>query len=157
MIIKIIPENDIEKQRTPAVEHKGVKEFFMFGNKKDGDEDLMDFQDWFGNYKFLEGNLYYYLTTITEEKKAKSQQQHRANEIELQPPRPQAYNKKQFIKTGKIDDADVQIINADELTKNKKQEENDGQILKFPSRQDEFIETPINEENIQAEDEDENN
>lgn len=154
MIIKLIPENEFEKGKMgDGLEHTGVKEFFMFGNKKDKDGDLMDFSDWNGSYRYLEGSLYHFMTTITEEKISKTQ--NRGNEIDL---RPQTNNKTPFIKKGTIDiqkgimDNDVQIINVEEL--NKKAEKNDTKQLKFesPAIQDEFVERTVSEENMEAED-----
>lgn len=116
MIIKIMAENDIERQKITEVEHTGVKEFFMFGNKKDKDGDLVDFNDWSGSYKFLEGNLYFFLTTITEEKRAASKSI--KNEISIPSLQPQGQVKPPFIKKGQVDDGDVKVIDVEELSKN---------------------------------------
>jgi hypothetical protein len=134
MIVKIMPENEFEKQRMQEVEHTGVKEFFIFGNKRDKDEDPIDFHDWSGSYRYLEGSLYHFLTTITEEKKAKSQ---KTNEISLQP---QGQTKPSFIKKGKMEDANVKIINIEELTKK------ENPSIPFPHKEvktDEFVETMV--------------
>ncbi|MFA5312903.1 MAG: hypothetical protein WC375_06230 [Methanomassiliicoccales archaeon] len=71
MIIKIIPENDKEKAYISEVEHKNVKEFFIFGNKQDTDGDLLDFHDWHGSYRFLLGSLGYFTTIISDERRNK--------------------------------------------------------------------------------------
>jgi len=86
MIIKVIPETDSEKARLKEVTHSHVNEFFMFGNKKDDDEDLVDFHDWTGSYRYLIGSLYYFTSTIeTEEFSKKSS----GTEIPLQIAAPQ--------------------------------------------------------------------
>jgi len=72
MIIKIIPENDAERARMQAVEHTGVKEFFIFGNKKDSESDSIDFHDWTGSYRYLVGSLYYFTNMLAEEMGSKA-------------------------------------------------------------------------------------
>jgi hypothetical protein len=143
MIIKIIPENEFEKEE----EHTGVKEFFMFGNKQDEDGDLKDFHFWTGSYKFLEGNIYHYLTTITEEKNAKSRNK---NEISL---KPQGKIKTPFIKQGQTED--IKTIDIDEFSKKAKMDES--KMIKLPERPvekvDEFTENPVvDDDNMEAED-----
>lgn len=92
MIVKIIPENDEEKKKMKTVEHRGVKEFLIFGNKADEDGTGAEFHDWTGSYRYLEGSLHYFEKTIAEErlKKARTQKsQADAPEIELmRPPQP---------------------------------------------------------------------
>ena len=114
MIIKIMPENDIERQRIQAVEHTGVKEFFIFGNKKDKDGDLIDFHDWTGSYRYLEGSLYHFLTTITEEKKVRSKKRNE-NEIDIIPPKQSQTKIPQLTKRGKVNEDNVQVINVENL------------------------------------------
>ena len=65
MIIKIIPE---EGDTISEVEHKNVNEFFIFGNKKDDDGDLVDFHDWKGAYRYLLGSLAYFEDVIKDER-----------------------------------------------------------------------------------------
>lgn len=67
MIIKVIPETDAEKARLKEVTHEHVNEFFMFGNRQDGDGDLVDFHDWTGSYRYLIGSLYYFTKGIEAE------------------------------------------------------------------------------------------
>jgi len=85
MIIKIIPE---EGEKVTEVEHHNVKEFFIFGNKKDTDGDFVDFHDWKGSYRYLMGSLAYFNETIKDEKTNPSMQQvpPQAKEIKLAPP-----------------------------------------------------------------------
>jgi len=68
MIVKIIPE---EGDNVSEVEHHGVKDFFLCGFKEteDGTE---DFHDWRGGYKFLIGNLFYFLNKIQGEEESKT-------------------------------------------------------------------------------------
>jgi len=154
MIVKLIPENEFEKEE----EHTGVKEFFMFGNKQDEDGDLKDFHFWTGSYKFLEGSLYHHLTTITEEKNAKSRNK---NEISL---KPQGKIKTPFIKQGQTED--IKIIDVEEFSKKAKMDESkmvkfpERPMVKFPERPigvqekvDEFTENPVvDNDNMEAED-----
>ncbi len=115
MIIKIIPETDIEKQSMQKVEHTGVKEFLIFGSKQDKEDGLSDFHDWKGSYRYLEGSLYHFLTTITEEKKSKKGMQQRSNnEIDLIPPA-QSRIKSPFIKQGQAVGSDIKIIDTEPL------------------------------------------
>ena len=67
MIIKFIPETDKERETMHETEHAGVKEFFMFGNKIDGDGNLIEFNDWNGSYKMLIGNLSYFQKIVENE------------------------------------------------------------------------------------------
>lgn len=71
MIIRIVPETAEEKEKYQEVEHCNIRDFFIFGNKRDADGDLKDFHEWRGDYKYLEGNLYYFLTSIQEERRMK--------------------------------------------------------------------------------------
>jgi len=93
MIIKVIPETAAEKARMKEVEHTGVKEFFMFGNKLDADNDLVDFHDWTGGYKMLIGNLAYFQNFIINEER-NSMEKSRTAEIKIP---------KKMIKQGAID------------------------------------------------------
>jgi hypothetical protein len=122
----------------------------MFGNKQDEDGDLKDFHFWTGSYKFLEGSLYHHLTTITEEKNAKSRNK---NEISL---KPQGKIKTPFIKQGQTED--IKIIDIDEFSKKAKMDES--KMIKLPERPigvqekvDEFTENPVvDNDNMEAED-----
>jgi len=68
MIIKIIPE---ENESIKEVEHHNVKDFFMFGNKLDNDERLIDFHDWSGQYRYLISNISHFLEEVKAEKEHK--------------------------------------------------------------------------------------
>jgi hypothetical protein len=116
MKIKIIPETEAEKRAVKTVEHTGVNNFLIFGNKKDKDGDLIDFHDWTGSYRYLEGSLYHFLTTITEEKKSKMARDRMGGELTLRPPI-RAQPQPQMIKRGAIEDSKPQIINVEELDK----------------------------------------
>jgi len=69
MIIKVIPETDAEKARIAEVEHTGIKEFFIFGSKRDNDGEIIDFHDWSGQYPNLLKNLLYFTDQIKEEQR----------------------------------------------------------------------------------------
>jgi hypothetical protein len=129
MIIKVIPETDAEKQRMQEVEHKGVRDFLMFGNKRDENYNLIDFHDWSGSYRYLEGSLYYFLTNITEEKQMKF----RRSEDKTS-----AAGRYPFIKTGEVNDQKVNVIDASGLIKNESADNigivsSDPNVIPFPS------------------------
>ena len=50
MIIKLIPETDIEKAKHKEIEFTGVREFFLVGNRRDDDGYAVDFHEWEGSY-----------------------------------------------------------------------------------------------------------
>lgn len=133
MIIKVIPETEAEKQRMQTVEHTGVRDFLMFGNKRDSEDSLIDFHDWSGSYRYLEGSLYHFLTTITEEKKFKMRNK---QEVPFQRMNgPSTIPNSQFIKTGEVNDQKINVIDASGLIPNNevKQEEVNPQVIQFPS------------------------
>ena len=110
MIIKIIPETEIEKAKIQETEHYNVKEFLIFGNKKDSDSELIDFHDWAGSYRYLLGSLYYFSNFLADEQNSK---QSKETEIQLQPkvmasspPQPQ------FIKKGKME-GPLEVVEVD--------------------------------------------
>lgn len=76
MIIKLIPENDFEKQKfrdkfgADKIEHKGVREYLIFGNKVEGARDILDFHEWVGSYRYLMSGLYYFQEIINDERKS---------------------------------------------------------------------------------------
>jgi len=108
MKIKITPETDMEKQRYKEVTHKGINEFFIFGNKKE-DEISEDFHDWKGSYRYLLGSLYYFCNQITEEQNAKTKERN-APEMDI---KPTSQFKPQLIKTG--DTSDLKVIDTQEI------------------------------------------
>ena len=121
MIIKVIPETEAEKQRMQTVEHLGVKDFLMFGNKHDSEDSLVDFHDWSGSYRYLEGSLYHFLTTITEEKKFKMRNK---QEVPFQRMNgPMNSPNSPFIKTGEVDEQKINVFDASGLIKNKASDE----------------------------------
>ena len=74
MIIKMIPETDEERQRyaqkgIPEVEHRGVREFMIFGNKVDAEGDLADFHEWHGSYRYLLGSLNFFYETVNDNRR----------------------------------------------------------------------------------------
>ena len=122
MIIKIIPENAEEKKRIRESEHAGVTDFFICGEKKDGDGEAIDFHEWSGKYPKLIGPLFYYANFLINEQNVKNNTA-RGTEA-FTPPA----NKPPFIKRSNPQDGEVkQLINAEDLTK--KMEED--KTLKF--------------------------
>jgi hypothetical protein len=69
MIIKLIPENDAEKARTPEFELSGVNEFLIMGNQVDEDGTQTDFHEWNGSYRYLFGSLNYYSEVLNDERR----------------------------------------------------------------------------------------
>ena len=75
MIIKIIPETEQEKKAYAAkgmdeAEHKGIREYMLFGNKIDEDGDLADFHEWHGSFRYLMGGLDFFYQTINDKRQA---------------------------------------------------------------------------------------
>jgi len=115
MIIKITPENDIERARIKEIEHHGVKEFFIFGNKKDDDGELIDFHGWTGSYRYLVGSLHYFTGMLNDEQTGKSANQPTEIKVQAAPmqmpaqPAPPA-QEAQFIKKSGAEDGNVEGI-----------------------------------------------
>lgn len=119
MIIKVIPENAEEKKRIRESEHYGVTDFFVCGNKKDDDGDIVDFHEWSGKYPRLIGPLFYYANFLINEQNVKNAS---LKGIE-------AAEKKPFIKRSKPEDGQVkQLISAEDMSKIVEQEN----TIKFP-------------------------
>ena len=114
MIIKIIPETEAEKAKIQEAEHYNVREFLIFGNKKDGDGELVDFHDWSGSYRYLLGSIYYFSNFIADEQNSK---QNRGPEIQLQPkvmassPQQSKFEPK-FVKKGETE-GPLQVVELD--------------------------------------------
>lgn len=67
MIVRLIAETEAEQKRfggNDGVEHTGVKEYFMAGNRVDDDGMLVDFHEWNGAWKYLLGMLNYFYEVI---------------------------------------------------------------------------------------------
>ena len=148
MKIKITPETELEKQMYKDVTHKGVQEFFIFGNKKDDDDKVEDFHDWKAGYRFLIGSLHYFINQITEEQNLKARERFasEANEIDI---KPTAKNRPQMIKHGEVND--LKVIDTKDFKDVIPQE---GKTVKFPmDNADEFASQPpvINNESKGAE------
>jgi len=111
MIVKLIPETEEEKNRVQEVEHHNVREFFMFGSKKDADGEVVDFHDWVGGYRYLMGSLYYFLESIGEEQKARSANTTK-KEIVLPKP-PLELMKKECAQEGPVEVIDTQNLQAE--------------------------------------------
>lgn len=67
MIIKLIPETEQEKIKFTECQHEGVKDFFIFGSKKEEDGDNVSFHEWDGRYDFLIGSLFYHANYLSHE------------------------------------------------------------------------------------------
>ena len=68
MIIKLIPETDIEKAKHKEIEFTGVREFFLVGNRRDDDGYAVDFHEWEGSYKYLLTSLHWFYKVIEDER-----------------------------------------------------------------------------------------
>jgi len=74
MIIQMIPETEEERLRyqekgVAKIEHTGVREFLFFGNKIDSENDLTDFHEWHGSYRYLMGSLNYFYESINDNRR----------------------------------------------------------------------------------------
>ena len=138
MIIKIIPE---EGDHIKEEEHLNVKEFFLFGNKKDQDGALIDFHIWSGQYRYLTGSLHYFDDLLRQEQLSKK------SNVELPPPSPtlpgpnvEAGDKKEgIIKKFPIDSPDLKIIQAENIAEEEmavEEDDVDG-VPSSPSAEDE--------------------
>lgn len=106
MIIKLIPETDVERQNMQEEELTGVKEFFIFGNKQEEDG-MADFHNWRGNHRYLLSGLTYFYEIINDERREK------ANTVlatRNNPPRSATPTSKKMKKTGNVDNPNVQVI-----------------------------------------------
>jgi len=72
MIIKFIPETEAEKAKHKEIKYTGVKEFLVFGNRKDADGYLVDFHEWEGGYRYLLGSLDFFYNEINDERKGEA-------------------------------------------------------------------------------------
>ena len=72
MIIKFIPENDAERATLKEEEHYGVTEFFVFGQKKEGDGQVVDFHSWRGNHRYLLGSMNYFYEVVNDERRTRA-------------------------------------------------------------------------------------
>ena len=151
MIIKLIPETDMEKARLQEVEHSGVGEFFIFGNKRDNDGTLLDFHDWNGSYRYLIGSIYYFTQLLSDEQQIKMGQE-RGPEISLQPQQPPLMLKNN---EGKIE----QVVKAEDLQKEIDQqkeaaekESKKGETIQFPSNAEPIAEEKEEEKSEEAAD-----
>lgn len=76
MIIQMIPETEEERQKfikkfsAEKIEHTGVKDMFIFGNKIDSDKDIVDFHEWTGTYRYLLSSLNYFYEIINDERRS---------------------------------------------------------------------------------------
>jgi hypothetical protein len=73
MIIKLIPENQAEKDNVfkgeESITHNGVKNYFIMGLKNDEDGTAKDFHEWSGSYRYLVANLGYFYEIINDERR----------------------------------------------------------------------------------------
>ena len=56
MRVTFTPETEEEKARMEEIVHDNVAEFFVFGNKIDADDDIIDFHEWKGEHRYLLGS-----------------------------------------------------------------------------------------------------
>lgn len=75
MIIRLIAETAEERDRftrefgSETVEHQGVREYFLFGNKVDPDNDLIDFREWKGSNRYLLSSLSYFYEILNDDRR----------------------------------------------------------------------------------------
>jgi hypothetical protein len=85
MIIQIIPETEQEKLTTDIIEHRGVREFMVFGNKVDNNDLLVDFHEWSGGYRYLVGSLHYFANVVDEERRSRAEFANRTGNVVAAP------------------------------------------------------------------------
>lgn len=107
MIIKIIPETDAEKAKLKKVEHHGVKEFLVFGLKRDEDGTNIEFHDWTGSFTYLIRSLCYFLHRVETEER--DQKIARAERMEKTQGKMIKYGDNQPIPFSINDDAPLQV------------------------------------------------
>jgi hypothetical protein len=127
MIIKLIPENDIEKAKMKTVEHRGVKEFLIFG-AKNIDGEMIDFHDWTGDFRYLIGSASYFTQVLVSEMNHKKEEERRKEGTS-------GGQKAAWIKRSNPSDGEIkQILDAQEITQiaNEMNEKQGNSILEFP-------------------------
>jgi hypothetical protein len=121
MIIRIIPETEQEKANMKRVEHTGIKEYFIFGNKVDEEGTLIDWHEWKSGYRYLIGSLHYYSQLIANEQKEKSSSG--GKEITIKP-----MSNKKMIKFGESNNINIEIPKEQEM-----KPEEMGQVIQMPT------------------------
>jgi len=81
MIIKVIPENDKDREITGEAEFHNVNSFFIIGVHRDSDGDLKDFHSWHGNHRYLCSNLGYFLEILHDERRLNDEKERTADLI----------------------------------------------------------------------------
>ena len=125
MKIKIIPETKEEKENFEAkglnsIEHKGVKEYFFFGNKQSVTRSE-EFLEWNGSYRYLIGSLAYFFElikinignsyTYAEENYYNVEKLDEANE-----------DPKGFVKRGTVEDSKIIPLDVSKIENNDKKD-----------------------------------
>jgi len=72
MKIQIIPETAEEKQKIEHIEHSGIKEFMLFGNKIDADGQGVDVHEWSGSYRYLIGSMEFFKEVLHDERRERN-------------------------------------------------------------------------------------
>lgn len=157
MKIKIIPENDAEKQKfkqkfnADKIEHTGVKEYLIFGNKTDKN-DFLDFHEWTGSYRYLLSSLSYFYEVINDHRREES----KPSNIEISDPRLLRKNNQinleiedenpKMIKRGEVDNPNIIPFNASNFKKPRAIQFNPKEIeIEAVQDIDNFVEEPKKE------------
>jgi hypothetical protein len=108
MKIILMAENEEEKRRygEDGVEHNGVREFLIFGNKNDEDGDIVDFHEWNGSYRYLLGSIGYF-EKIIDDKRREQEVGVNVNLMASQEP-------KGMIKKGSVPNQNIQLMDVQE-------------------------------------------
>ena len=72
MKIQIIPETEMEKQKIQTIEHTGIKEFMLFGQKVDSDGQAVDIHEWTGSYRYLIGSMEFFVEVLHDERRERN-------------------------------------------------------------------------------------
>ena len=111
MIIKIIAENDAEKQRlmqkfgSEKVVYNGVQEYLIFGSKVENNY-LVDFHEWAGSYRYLMSNLNFFYEIVNDERRLSSVAPSRMAAAPANMP---------MVRRGNVDNPNIQAIDIRNL------------------------------------------
>ena len=145
MKIKIIPENDAEKRRfqekfnADKIEHSGVKEYLIFGNKTEKNN-FSDFHEWTGAYRYLLGSLSYFYEVINDLRKADAKPSNvevinqdffKQNQFES---KGKASATPNMIKRGQVDNPNIAELDIDKLAADLKIQ-NQPKVIQFNPQQ----------------------
>jgi len=141
MKITFTPETIEEKRKyqekgIDEVVYTNVHEYFIFGNKTDEEDSLIDLHEWHGGYRYLLGSLQYFYEIINDMRKdagapiSNAPKSNRAKvDLKLMQPTP-----KPMIKTGEVDDSNIQILDIKPDLPNFRDDDDEQKVKGFKTR-----------------------